>query len=111
MKKVVWTADSVLTPRCKETQRNAHNLRTQARQKKKKKKKNNSRVYVCELKVLLLYLEVIWCADALQRETKKMLERSVKDWNRQRTKTKKKERVKPEAGLSGGVLDAVEDQW
>ena len=45
----------------------------------KKKKKNNSWVYVCELKVLLLYLEVIWCADALQRETKNAREKEKRE--------------------------------
>ena len=81
-----FSLNSTLQRDTKKCTQPAHTSQT----KKKKEKKNNSRVYVCELKVLLLYLEVIWCADALQRETKKMLERSVKDWNRQRTKTKKR---------------------
>ena len=68
-----------------ETQRNAHNLHTQARQKKKKKTTPectcvNSRFccYTSRLSDVLMH----------SKEKPKMLERrrSVKDWNRQRTK-------------------------
>lgn len=79
----------------RETQRNAHNLHTQARQKKKKTTTPecscvNSRFccYTSRLSDVLMH----------SKEKPKMLERrrSVKDWNRQRTKKKKKKKKKSE---------------